>query len=327
MDNVFISGITGQDGIFLTSNLLKNNSDIKIYGTTRNADNLFYKKLNFLDNKADTSRVNILQADLSQYDNVLEIINIVKPSKIFNLSGPSSPSESMHNGKNFISIINIIFDNLIKASNVLKQEFVFFQPSSSETFSNKNNGALSEISFMEPRSPYGYAKYELYTKSLELREKKGIDIRNGILFNHESEFRNSNFLIMKIIDSAIKIKLGSETKFELGSLEYTRDWSHASDTVNAIVKIAYDRDSSDYVVGSGIGHKIRDIVEIVFNNFNLDYVDYLTVNPLLLRPEDPISIVSDPSKIISKLNWKPKIGFEETILKCINFRVKEDKYI
>ena len=127
MDNVFISGITGQDGIFLTSNLLKKNSDIKIYGTTRNADNLFYKKLNFLDNKADTSRVNILQADLSQYDNVLEIINTVKPSKIFNLSGPSSPSESMHNGKNFISIINIIFDNLIKASNVLKQEFVFFQ--------------------------------------------------------------------------------------------------------------------------------------------------------------------------------------------------------
>ena len=144
MDNVFISGITGQDGIFLTSNLLKNNSDIKIYGTTRNADNLFYKKLNFLDNKADTSRVNILQADLSQYDNVLEIINIVKPSKIFNLSGPSSPSESMHNGKNFISIINIIFDNLIKASIVLKQEFVFSTFFIGD-FSNKNNGALAKF--------------------------------------------------------------------------------------------------------------------------------------------------------------------------------------
>jgi len=327
MDNVFISGITGQDGIFLTSKLLKNNSDIKIFGTTRKVDNLFYKKLNFLDSKADISRVEILQSDLSQYDNVLEIFNIVKPTKIFNLSGPSSPSESVHNGKNFKSLINIIFDNLIKASDLLKQEFVFFQPSSSETFSNKNKGPLSENSLMEPRSPYGHAKYELYIKSLELREKKGIDIRNGILFNHESEFRNSNFLIMKIIDSAIKIKSGSEAQFELGSLEYVRDWSHASDTVNAIVKIAYDRDSSDYVVGSGIGHKIKDIVEIVFNNFNLHYEDYLSINSELLRSEDPISIISDPSKIISKLDWKPKISFEETILKCINFKTKEDKYL
>tara|TARA_X000000368_G_scaffold419078_1_gene422132 strand:- start:906 stop:1889 length:984 start_codon:yes stop_codon:yes gene_type:complete len=326
MDNVFISGITGQDGIFLTSNLLKNNPDVKIYGTSRKVNNLFHKKLTFLDSKADFSRVEVLQADLSQDDNVLELFKTIKPSKIFNLTGPSSPSESMRNGQNFEFIINKIYDNLLKASNLLKKEVVFFQPSSSETFSNQNKGPLSETSLMEPRSPYGRAKYELYMKSLELREKKGIDIRNGILFNHESEFRNNNFLIMKIIDSAIKIKSGVKTNFELGSLDYTRDWSHASDIVKAMVKITYDTDSSDYVVGSGIGHKIKDIVEIVFENFNLNYTDHLSINPELLRLDDPISIVSNPSKIMSKLDWKPKISFEETILKCISFKTKEDKY-
>jgi len=325
MNNVFISGISGQDGIFLTSKLLKNNQNIKIFGTTRNRDNLFYKKLYFIDSKADIARVNILQTDLTKYNNVLEIFNLVKPAIIFNLSGPSSPSESMYIGQNFKLIINLIFDNLINASNLLKKDFVFFQPSSSETFSNKNKGPLNEDSLMEPRSPYGSAKYEIYKKSLELKEKKGIDIRNGILFNHESEFRNSNFLIMKIIESAIKIKSGSETKFELGSLDYIRDWSHASDTVNAIFKIVHGRDSSNFVVGSGIGHKIKDIVEIVFENYKLNYEDFLSINPKLLRFNDPISIISDPSKIKSKLDWSPKVSFEETILKCINFKSKANK--
>ena len=109
MDNVFISGITGQDGIFLTSNLLKNNPDVKIYGTSRKVNNLFHKKLTFLDSKADFSRVDVLLADLSQDDNVLELFKTIKPSKIFNLTGPSSPSESMHNGPNFEFIINKIY--------------------------------------------------------------------------------------------------------------------------------------------------------------------------------------------------------------------------
>lgn len=323
MDNVFISGITGQDGIFLTHNLLKNNKSLKVYGTSRNVDKSFYKKLNYLDSNIDFSRVQILQADLTQHDTVNELLKFIKPTKVFNLSGPSSPSESFSKGKYFESTINTIFDNLLTVATSLNNDIVFFQPSSSETYSNLNKGPLDESSLMEPRSPYGYAKYKVYLKCLKFKKERGFDIRNGILFNHESEFRENKFLIMKIIDSAIKIKSGNLNKLELGSLEYIRDWSHASDVTNAMVKIAYDSFSTDYVVGTGTGHKIKDIVDIVFDYFNLNYEDHIEVNTYLLRPDDPISIVSEPLKIMTKLGWKPKISFEETILKCINFKVHE----
>ena len=146
----------------------------------------------------------------------------------------------------------------------------FFEAGSSEMFSNKNKNPLNEDSKFETRSPYARAKYENFVRIKELRESYGWDIKTGIMFNHESQFRDSDYLFMKIINGAIDIRNKKIQKLTIGSLDYIRDWSYAGDIAKAIYKINNSGKANTYVIGSGKGHEIRNVVEIVFDEFNLN---------------------------------------------------------
>ena len=188
-------------------------------------------------------------------------------------------------------------------------------------FANTSDLPLSEASEMTPRSPYSEAKYTLHKRVSELREKKNWNIKSGIMFNHESEFRQNEFLIMKIITGLIEIKESRSTELVVGSLNYSRDWTYAPDTVRAISEVLFEESPTDYVIGSGKGHTILNMIEIVSDYFDLNYEDFIRTDESLLRKGDPTDIVSDPTLIYKKLGWKAETTFQEMIEKIIEFKL------
>ena len=202
---------------------------------------------------------------------------------------------------------------------MIKEEwfYPFFQASSSEMFSNANNQNLDEKSNFGPRSPYSEAKLQNHQKTIEYWKTYNWKIYSGIMFNHESEFRGEDYLFMKIINSARLIKFKKLKKFTVGSLDYQRDWLFAGDVVKAITKIMNNGKDYNYVIGSGEANSIHNLIEIVFEYFDLKWEKYINVDPSLLRKNDPKIICSNPKKLMSELNWKNEYSFEKLVHRCI----------
>ena len=317
MKKILITGISGQDGLFLTNHLINKYEKLEIIGTSRqNNHSIFYKNLLSLGLE-NRGGVSVYQIDLNDYNIVNNLISDFKPHYVYNLTGPSSVYESFNNAENK-KIITNIFDNLtsalIKSNNFAR----FFQASSSEMFSPDCNEKLNENSEFLPNSPYALAKLDNHNKVISLNKKYDWNIYSGITFNHESEFRKQNYLIMKIIIAAWKIKNNKGSNLTIGSLDYMRDWSHAQDIVVAINLLTEKGASPDYVIGSGKGKKIKDILDYVFQKYNLDWTDFVQIDKNLLRDGDSKKIISDPRKIKNELNWETKITFEQMLDRCID---------
>ena len=314
---VLITGISGQDGIFLTNKLLESHKDITIYGTSRNYnEKKFLKNLKSVSNTENFSDVIIKNINLLDSNSVENMVDEIRPDLLFNLSGPSSVYESLKN-PNIKKEIVKIFDNLINAGIKSNNFFKYFQASSSEMFNQHVNEKLNENSMFNPISPYAEGKLEVHKKIENIKKEYNWKISSGIMFNHESEFRHNDYLFMKIIKSAIEIKNNKKNNLIVGSLDLVRDWSFAGDFAEAIYLICLDGNGENYVIGSGVGQSINDLVRIIFEHFNLDVEEFIEVDSANLRPGDPLEIVSDPTKIKDKLNWETSLGFEDLILRCI----------
>lgn len=318
-----ITGITGQDGLFLTKNILNKEPKAQIVGISRDSNlNGYYTNLKYLTGESFFENINIEKINLLDNKETSEFISKINPKKIFNLSGPSSVYESLDESKKSYEIITNIFHNLTNACINLNNLPSFFQASSSEMFNQKDNEYLDESSIFEPSSPYAKAKYKIHTDINKFRDQLDWNISSGIMFNHESEFRNNDYLFMKIINGAIEIKEGTNNKITLGSLEIVRDWSYAEDFAEAMFRIISSEEGDDYVIGSGFGKSIKDLVENVFSYFDLDPELYINIDENLLRPGDPKKIVSNPKKILNKLSWKTETSFETLIQKCIEYKLR-----
>lgn len=319
--NVLITGLTGQDGIFLTYNLLKE-KNINIIGTSRKTSNSdFFNKLKYLKT-SNNSLINlkIINLNLQNKEEIISFYKDFKPDYIYNLAGPSSVNGSFRNPEYTFNTIFNTYENLINAVNIAKIKTSYFQAGTSEMYGFKKNIIVSENSKTFATSPYGEAKLKIH-KDLNLkRQNFEIVINNGILFNHESEFREAEFLFMKIITSAINIKAEKINSFSLGSLELERDWSYAGDIVKAIKVITENKLNQDFVIGSGKTTSIKQIVDLVFSFFNLDYKNYLIIDETLLRDKDPKIKASNPNKIWQQTGWKVTTSIEEMISKMIYYK-------
>ncbi len=315
-----ITGITGQDGIFLTSIILNNNPNDLVIGISRDQKNKeFFNKLKIISSeKVNSNNIKILNSNLENKNEVNSLIKKTSPDFIYNLTGPSSVYKSMLNNDDTYEKITIIFDNLINAV-INNNSCNFFQASSSEMFDLSEN-PLDENSKFKTRSPYAEAKLHVHEYIQKIKSNYEINISSGIMFNHESEFRNDEYLIMKIIKNAILISKKKEDNLKIGSVDIIRDWSYAGDMADAIFKINNINNCEDYVIGSGKGNKIELILDIVFEHFNLDWKDFVTIDNSLLRKGDPKSIVSNPKKIYEDTGWKAQTSLEQIIKKCINFK-------
>ncbi len=320
MNNYLITGITGQDGIFLTKKLLQESEDNNIFGISRNPrSKSFYSKLKSLC-EFKNSQISIHNLDLLNKVSVKTFLSEIKPVEIYNFSGPSSVYDSYKNPKKTFHEITEIFSNLTNSMIELENFSKFFQASSSEMFGKNSTSNMDENTKFDPISPYAEAKLKNHLDVIRLKKTYGWNISSGIMFNHESQFRNKDYLIMKIINTAIKIKDNKEKKLVVGSLDYKRDWTYAEDTVDAIYKIVKETNDTTFVIGSGKTHSIQNMIEIIFNFFDLDWNKYLDVDSNLLRKNDPVEIGSNPKKLINATGWKQKYTFEEMVLNTIKFK-------
>lgn len=319
---VLITGISGQDGIYLSSHLLKNYEDIEIYGVTRSKEDVFFNNLKKVNDKFEPKNIKLINLNLYNKDELKSFFSETIIDKIAHLSGPSSVYRSFSDPESYKRLIIDQFDNLTNACIENNFQPTFFQAGSSEMFSSKAALPLSETSEMKPRSPYAEAKYTLHNRVIELRNDMNWNIKSGIMFNHESEFRANEFLIMKIINTVIDIKESNATELTIGSLDHSRDWSYAMDIAEAIGLILFEADPVDYVIGSGEGNTIRNLIEIVSNYFDIDYKSFTKVDENLLRDGDPSNIVSNPSLIRQNLGWETRTSFESMVKKIINYRLK-----
>ena len=318
MKKILITGITGQDGLFLSSLLLKEHSKVSILGLTRNNSNSFFENLGKIYDKRHDN-IKLIKVD---YENKFEISSLIKsfsPDYVYNFMGPSSVYESIlrpANREMITSGFNTIIEALIESRNFCN----FFQASSSEMF-NTSKLPLNEKSQMKTRSPYAEAKLQNHLYVQKCFEKYDWNITSGIMFNHESEFRSKNYLIMKIINTAIEISRGNSQVLEIGTIEYIRDWSFAGDVVNAAYLINTKGTQPNYVIGSGVGTSIEYVLNYIFSNLGLNWEEHTNVNPSLLRKGDSKIIISDPKKLKKEFNWEPSYDISNLLDRCITTKM------
>ena len=325
MKKILITGISGQDGLYLSSKILSTEPDTLICGITRtNNTKEISKNINFLNPQAKLENLKFINVDFNIYKNAFDIISNFKPDVLLNLAGPSSVNKSIGNKEYYTKYLVGNFENITKSVLSCKLDTKIFQASSSEMF-HKSDKALNEHSHMKPRNPYSEAKFNIHNKIAVLRQEEGLNISSGIMFNHESIFRDSSFLIMKIISTALEIKNGLCQKLTVGSLDYKRDWSFAGDIMDGVLIITQQDTLSDYVLGSGKSTDVKKIISYIFSAMNLNWEEFIQIDSRLLRENDPISIFSDPSKIYNELGWKTTHNINEILSAMIEYYIIKNK--
>jgi GDPmannose 4,6-dehydratase len=316
MKKALITGINGQDGSYLSEFLL--NKNYEVYGTLKRnsvAENQT-ARLDSVYNK-----LTLHYADLTDLSSLISIIQKVKPDEIYNLAAQSHVRISFDQPIYTSNVTGLGTLNLLEAIKLIKPDTKIYQASSSEMFGNSidSDGFQRETTPMNPVSPYGCAKVFSYNISRNYRNSYGMFISNGILFNHESPRRGTNFVTNKVCKEAVKIKLGLSQELKLGNLEATRDWGHAKDYVKAMWEILQLDTPDDFVCATGISHSVRDLCKYVFSYLNLDYKDYVKVDEKFLRPEELHNLKGDSSKLIKTTGWKHDYTFETMLDEMIDY--------
>lgn len=311
-----ITGINGQDGSYLSEFLLE--KGYEVHGTLKRnsvAENQT-ARLNDIFNQ-----INLHYADLTDLSSLISVIQKSNPDEIYNLAAQSHVRISFDQPIYTTNVTGLGTLNLLEAVKLIKPSIKIYQASSSEMFGNciDEDGYQRETTPMNPVSPYGCAKVFSYNIARNYRNSYGMYISNGILFNHESPRRGTNFVTNKVCKEVVKIHLGLSTELKLGNLDATRDWGHAKDYVKAMWMILQKDSSDDYVCSTGISHSVKDLCEYTFSKFGLDFRDYVTVDEKFLRPEELHNLKGDSSKLKSITGWSPEYTFETMLDEMLEY--------
>ncbi len=316
----FVTGLSGQDGSYLTEYLLEQGHEV--YGMVRRhsvAENQQYR----LDNIRN--KIKTFYGDMTDQSSIEKILTEVMPDLIFNLAAQSHVRISFdipsYTGQvNALGVVNIL-----EAYRRICPDAKFYQASSSEMFGLNvdEDGFQRETTPMNPTSPYGCAKVYAYNMVRHYRRAYGLHASNGILFNHESPRRGANFVSQKIINGALSIKFNKTNKLELGNMDAYRDWGDSRDYIKAMYKIINHSEPIDLVVSSMQTRSVRDMCKIAFEELGMDYTKYVIQNESFLRPEELPYLKGDSTKCRELLGWKPEITFEQTLKDMINDNIKK----
>jgi GDPmannose 4,6-dehydratase len=316
LKTAIIIGITGQDSAYLSKLLLS--KGYNVVGITRNLLEPNYKNLLYLGIQSEIEMIEITQ---SEPDRIERILKKYKPDEIYNLGAQSSVGQSFVDPVNTISynILSVLY--WLEGIKKLQLATRFYQASSSEMFGNVRNTdlPLTESLIFHPASPYGVSKAAAHWLTVNYREANNIFSACGILFNHESTLRGSNYVVKKIINAAVKIKLGiNDQPIFVGNTSVKRDWGYAPKYVEAMWKILQYHKAEDFLICSGNVMSLTDLISLVMTNLNLDEEKYIKVDPQLFRPVDLEEIYGDNTKAKSLLNWDYNISNEQLIETLIN---------
>ena len=311
-----ITGISGQDGSYLSEYLL--DLGYEVHGVVRRSSVAENQDSRLVD---IDSRIETHYGDMSDIPSLTRIMTMVKPDEIYNLAAMSHVRISFDIPHYTIQTNAMGVLNILEAYRNIVPKAKFYQASSSEMFGNSvdKDGVQRLTTPMTPVSPYGCAKVLGYNLVRHYRHAYGLHACNGILFNHESPRRGTNFVTNKVVKTAVHIRAGLMDKLELGNMDSKRDWGHSKDYVRAMHMIINHNVADEFIVATGETNSVRDLCEYVFNKLGMDYTEYVVQNPKFMRPEELNYLKGDPSKAKEVLKWEPEYTFETLLDDMIEY--------
>lgn len=318
MKTAFITGIAGQDGSYLSEHLLS--LGYRVTGIVRRNSTVEHQRNRLFHMPS----LELEYGDLTDQSSLERALRLFKPDEIYNL-GAQSHVRISTDIPQFTAQVNALgVLNLLESYRHICPDAKFYQASSSEMFGSAidSDGFQRETSKMTPVSPYGCSKVFAYNVVHNYRIGHKLFASNGILFNHESPRRGSNFVTNKVVKGAVEIKLGLATTLEMGNMDSFRDWGHSKDYVKAMHLILQHDKADDFVVATGETRSVREMCNYVFSQLGLNYADHVVQNPKYLRPEELKYLRGDSTKIRTTLDWKPEYTFNMLMDEMIEFWMK-----
>lgn len=305
-----ITGITGQDGSYLAEHLLA--QGYEVHGLVRRQSVAENQSSRLQHINHDITRH---YGDLLDEYSIMSVMRAVQPDEIYNLAAMSHVRISFDMPAFTIKTNSLGVLNMLETYRQICPDASFYQASSSEMFGNSmdHDGVQRLTTAMKPVSPYGISKVMGFNLTRHYRDAYGVRACNGILFNHESPRRGTNFVTNKVVKTAVEIKKGLTDRLELGNLDSSRDWGHSADYVRAMHLILGHGDARDWIVATGETRTVRDLCEYTFRCLGLDYGDYVTQNQKYMRPEELKYLRGDSQEIQDILGWRPRYTFESMI--------------
>jgi GDPmannose 4,6-dehydratase len=310
LKKAFITGITGQDGSYLTEFLLA--KGYEVHGLVRRSSSFNTGRLDaiYQDPHESGRRLFLHHGDVTDAASLTHLLMAIQPNEIYNLAAQSHVMSSFSTPLYTGHVDALGAMAILECIRSAKLESRFYQASTSELYGS-TPPPQNEISPFRPRSPYAAAKLYAYWATVNYREAYGIHATNGILFNHESPRRGETFVTRKITRGVAAIVEGKQNKIYLGNLDSVRDWGYAKEYVESMWLMLQQETPNDYVVATGQGATVRDFCEVAFNRVNLNWEDYVETDPVYFRPTEVDQLIGDGSKILNQLGWAPKVHWRE----------------
>jgi len=306
MRTALITGISGQDGSYLAEHLLE--EGYKVYGLVRQTSVRNLERITHL-----VDRIEIVNGDLLDQNSLINAVADSKPDEVYNLPAqsfvPASFSQPVLTGE--FTALGVT--RMLEAIRVVNPKIRFYQASSSEMFGKAEQVPQDETTKFHPRSPYGVAKVYGHWITVNFRESYGLYAVSGILFNHESPRRGTEFVTRKVSLAAARIAAGLQKELRLGNLDARRDWGFTGDFVQAMRLMLQQETPRDYVIGTGETHTVQELVEVAFSMLDLDWRKYVVIDPKLVRPAEVDLLISNPRRAREELGWTPRVNFYELV--------------
>jgi GDPmannose 4,6-dehydratase len=315
MPTAIITGITGQDGSYLAELLLS--KGYQVIGMVRRSSVVTFERIQHIQDQ-----VELIQGDLHDQSSLMDLIEQYKPDEVYNLAAQSFVPTSWNQPVLTGEVTALGVTRMLEAIRLLNPKTRYYQASSSEMFGKVREVPQSEATPFYPRSPYGVAKLYGHWITVNYRESYDLFAVSGILFNHESPRRGTEFVTRKVCHGAARIKLGMAKDLHLGNLEARRDWGFAGDYVEAMWRLMNNDHPEDFVVGTGETHSVRELCEKAFSYLGMDYRDYVIQDPRYIRPAEVDLLVANASLVREKLGWQPKVNFDGLIEMMVDADLK-----
>ncbi len=319
----FITGITGQDGSYLTELLLA--KGYEVHGLVRRSSSLNRGRIDHLrvDEHSPRARLFLHYGDMEDASSLSNVLQEVRPDEVYNLAAQSHVRVSFEIAEYTADVTGLGALRLLEAVRRTVPKARYYQASSSEMFGGVQGEPQDEKTPFHPRSPYAVAKLYAHWQTVNYREAYGMHASNGILFNHESPRRGEAFVTRKITRGVARIKLGLQDKLYLGNLDAKRDWGFAGDYVEAMWLMLQQNEPGDYVVATGETHSVREFLEAAFSYLDLDHREYVEIDPKYYRPSEVDVLQGNPAKAKLVLGWEPRVSFDGLVRMMVDADLAE----
>ena len=318
MKTAFITGVLGQDGTYLSKLLLS--KKYKVYGLIQK-DGANFENTDYLE---VTKKISFINGNMTDEKSLEKIIKKLKPDEIYNFAAQSFVGSSWEKAKLTTEVNSLGTLYLLEAMHKFSPKSKFYQASTSEMFGKSHNkGIQTEKTHFSPQSPYAITKLYAYWMTVNYRESYGLFCCNGILYNHESPIRGLQFVTRKITNGVVRIKLGLSNEIRLGNLDSQRDWGFAGDYVEAMWVMLQQEKPDDFIISTGETHSIKDFLNVAFQHIGIsNWKKYVKIDPAFKRPKELMVLKGKSDKAQKKLNWKPKVKYEELVKMMVDADLK-----